>query len=507
MAHVFAADIAPWFRSGLMTGVPPVETDGRTDPGAEAGRACRPLVVDLDGTLIRTDMLIEAFMATLSRRPLDAIAGLAALREGKAALKARLAQAAPVDAAHLPFNEEVVSLVRSAKAGGRPVYLASAADRAHVDAVARHVGLFDGTFASDAKTNLSGEAKARALVAAFGQGGFDYVGDHAVDEPVWRAAHGVYLADARRQHLTRIRQWAPHAEAVGEREAGLADYVKPLRIHQWLKNILVLVPALAAHHLGSELLADTVGFVAFSLCASSVYIVNDLVDLAADRAHPRKRFRPIASGRIPLVHAAIMAPLLLLSAFVLALALPLKFSAVLAGYFVLTCLYSFDLKRRAIVDVVVLACLYGARLLAGSAASGIDLSPWLAAFAVFLFTCLALVKRCSEIRDRIAASKSDPPGRGYRLSDLPVLQSMAAASGYVSVLVLALYFNSDAVKQLYDHYNRLWVVCVLLIYWLSRTLLLTHRGEMHDDPVVFAATDRVSQLTALCCGAVVLVSI
>jgi len=280
------------------------------------------------------------------------------------------------------------------------------------------------------------------------------------------------------------------------------DYVQALRAHQWLKNILVFTPALAAHRFDDALVASILAFFSFSLSASSVYILNDLLDLRNDRAHPRKRLRPFAAGRIPIMYGVALFPALLLASLAIGFFLPKEFVLVLAGYFLLSCVYSLGLKRRMLVDVVVLACLYGSRVVAGSAATGVVLSPWLVAFAMFLFFSLALVKRCAELSDHLDRGKGDPMGRGYQLDDLPVLRSMATASGYVSVLVLALYINGDAVFTLYRHPDRLWLNCVLLLFWISRVIMITHRGGMDDDPLVFAASDRLSQLVLLSCAIV-----
>jgi 4-hydroxybenzoate polyprenyltransferase len=260
----------------------------------------------------------------------------------------------------------------------------------------------------------------------------------------------------------------------------------------------VFAPALAAHQ-PSALLSSLLAFISFSLCASSVYVLNDLFDLRYDRRHPRKRLRPFAAGKIRIVHGGALFPLLLLTSLVVALFLPMDFVVVLTAYFILTCAYSLDLKRRMLIDVVTLACLYGSRIVGGGAATGIPLSPWLVAFAIFLFFSLAIVKRCGELGDHLDKGQGDPAGRGYRLDDLPVLRSMAIASGYVSVLVLALYINGDLAGTLYRHPDRLWLNCILLLLWVSRMVMVTHRGRMRDDPLVFAATDRISQLVLLSC--------
>lgn len=475
-----------------------------------------PLVVDLDGTLLRTDLLVESFFALAGANLLAASKALFALRDGRAALKAKLADIADIDIGSLPLNADVVNFVATERGRGRPIYLASASDERYVRAVADHFELFDGSFGSTASLNLAGSSKAAVLIKAFGVGGFDYIGNSSIDESVWRVSREVIVANAHQRYVDSVRQWALTARDLGTRhghffaggrESQAASYLRALRVHQWLKNLLILVPAIAAHQFGAPLFNSMIAFVSFSLCASSVYILNDLVDLRSDRAHERKRHRPFASGAIPLVQGAFIAPALLVLSVGIGLFLPPKFLLILFGYYALTCSYSFWLKRKALVDVVSLACLYGTRLLAGGAASGLALSPWLAAFSIFLFFCLALVKRCAELGDRQESPGALVPGRGYRADDLPALMSMAASSGFVSVLVMALYLNSDAVRTMYSRPKDIWVICVFLMLWISRTLLLTHRGQMHDDPVVFAAKDRVSAFIAVACLFVLIISL
>jgi 4-hydroxybenzoate polyprenyltransferase len=276
--------------------------------------------------------------------------------------------------------------------------------------------------------------------------------------------------------------------------ARFAPYLGAVRPHQWLKNILVFTPALGAHAIDDRLLRSGMALVAFSLVASSGYLVNDLLDLANDRAHPRKRLRPLASGALSPSHGVVMIAMLLLGAATICLTLPAEFALILGAYFALALTYSLSIKRLMVADVVTLACLYGMRMLAGSAASGVSISPWLAGLAIFLFLSLALIKRVAELADQPRKGSGDLVGRGYRTADLPILQAMAVASGYVSVLVLALYLNGDSVTKLYFRPQFLWGLVVVLLYWVSRIFVKTARGEMHDDPVIFALTDRVSLL-------------
>jgi 4-hydroxybenzoate polyprenyltransferase/phosphoserine phosphatase len=461
----------------------------------------RPLVVDLDGTLIKSDLLIESFFTLLSARPLQALIALAALRHGKAALKARIAADCEIDAETLPFNPELLDYLQAEKSRGRQIYLASASDRILVERVAAAIGLFDGVFASDGATNLAGTAKALALIEAFGPGGFDYAGNARADFPVWHVAHEAIVVGAGGKFTAAVQRRYPGTRAFDARCLRLKDYLRALRVHQWLKNLLIVVPSVAAHRFGFENLTLLgLAFLSFSFCASSVYLLNDLLDLRNDRTHSTKRNRPLAAGRVPLIHGIVLAPALMALAVVLGLALPREFLAILVGYYLITMVYSLWLKRKVTIDVLTLACLYGVRLLAGSVALAVPLSPWLVAFSIFLFLSLAIIKRCTEVIDRIEKGKGDPAGRGYILRDLPMLEAMAAASAYVAVMVFSLYINSPAVLELYRAPVYLWLICLVLFYWLSRILLLTHRGEMHDDPVVFAATDGES----LICGALIM---
>lgn len=284
----------------------------------------------------------------------------------------------------------------------------------------------------------------------------------------------------------------------------LRNYIQALRIHQWLKNLLIFVPALAAHNL-SAYLSGITAFFSFSLCASGIYLINDLVDLPNDRQHPRKKNRPFASGKLPLSHGYLLSPLLFAVSACLASSLSLKFFAVLMSYCALSLTYVFHFKQKAILDVVVLTGLYGIRLFAGGEAMGVPISPWLMAFATFIFLSLALMKRYTEIIVHLQTDKN-LAGRGYILSDLPTLQNLSASSGYVAVMVFALYINSPIVGSLYSHPDWLWFICIVLIYWISRIQLIANRGDMHHDPVIFAATDRASQISALLIGLTLLAS-
>jgi 4-hydroxybenzoate polyprenyltransferase len=454
-----------------------------------------PLCVDLDGTLIRSDLLVESALGLLRRNPLYILTFLAWLLRGKAHLKREIAQRTSIDVAALPYEPRVLDWLR-AETGGRLRVLCTASDQKFADAVAAHVGGFDEVLASDGVRNLSGRNKAAMLGERFGERGFDYAGNEARDLHVWRRARRAIVVNAPHGLAERAGR-VSEVERVFERSAKpWRVWLRALRLHQWLKNLLVFLPLLTAHLMlaPEAVLHSTLAFFAFCLCASGVYLLNDLLDLDADRQHPRKRLRPFAAGTLPLQAGLIAAPALTLAAFALALSIAKPFAVALAGYYVLTLAYSFALKRVVMLDTVVLAGLYTIRIIAGTLALRVDLSFWLLAFSMFLFLSLAMIKRYTELRALLHNGDARSSGRGYAVDDLPLVQSLGAASGYLAVLVLALYINSTASEALYRHPVVLWLLCPLLLYWISRAWLIAHRGDMHDDPVVFAVSDRTSRL-------------
>jgi 4-hydroxybenzoate polyprenyltransferase/phosphoserine phosphatase len=451
------------------------------------------LVVDLDGTLVRSDMLYETFWAAFSKSWTTPLAAVAALAGGKAALKRRMADMAEVDAAALPYNEAVLLYVKSWRTGGGRTALVTASDQAVAQRIAEHLGLFDEVHGSYNGTNLKGETKAEFLAEKFGEGGFAYIGNDVADLPVWRRAAKAVVVDAPSGVVARVEEMKSDAEKLPPSVRSLGAYLKALRPHQWLKNLLVFLPMLAAH----DLSADTFGlsalaFLAFSMVASGVYVLNDLLDLGPDRAHPRKKNRPFASGVVPVAHGTLMAPALMVAGLALSLPAGMPFVVVLLAYMVLTTAYSLYFKRLIVIDICLLAGLYTIRIVAGGAATGIPLSVWLLAFSTFFFFSLAAVKRQAELVDGVNAGQVSARGRGYQVGDLQLVENMATASGYVSVLVMALYLNSPDVLNLYGHPQALWGICPVLLFWISRMVMVTHRGEMHDDPVVYAMRDRVS---------------
>lgn len=461
-----------------------------------------PLCVDCDGTLIKTDLLHEGLLLLVKQAPLSLLELPLWLLRGKAFVKQRVAEKVRFDWATLPYTPRVLELVREARAKRRIVVLATASPRAWGDAIAAHVGLFDRVVATDGEQNLSGPAKAASLADSYGVGGFDYIGNGRSDVAVWAQSRQAIVVSSSDSLLRAAREAAEVAEVVSVERAGPLAYIKMIRVHQWLKNLLVGVPLASAHLLGS---GESVGlavlaFFAFSLCASAVYLVNDLLDLDADRQHIRKRNRPLAAARIPVHYAALMAPVLLTASVAISLALPPAFLLVLTGYFAMTLAYSLRLKRQVVVDVILLAALYTTRIVAGAVAVGVTPSFWLLAFSMFLFLSLAIVKRYSEMRVTLEQSKQTAAGRGYAVGDLPVLLSLGVSAGMAAVLVLALYINDPDTRRLYPATVWLWFVPPLILYWVSRVWMKTHRGEIDDDPVVFAVRDWQSLLTVALAG-------
>ena len=461
----------------------------------------RPLVVDLDGTLLRSDLLIETAFAELSRRPLALLELVSALKQGKAALKHRLATTAVFDPAVLPYDEEVLRCIRQARAEGRPVYLASASHEVLVGAVADHLELFDGWFATDELTNCAGKVKAHKLVEAFGEKGFDYIGNDAADLHVWPHAAKALAIRAPARVGRALASSSDDVEHLTHERAGWRSWAKLMRVHQYAKNGLVFVPLITSQVFEfAAFMHVLVAAIAFSLCASSVYILNDLIDLQDDRGHRSKRHRPLANGSVPLSEAMLAIPVLLGISLALGAWVSLPFLGVLLGYFALTSAYTFLLKRKMIADVITLAGLYSVRVVGGAVALSVALSPWLLAFTMSWFLSLALIKRYVELQARREANLPDATSRDYRNDDIHMVGALAAAASFNAITLFVLYASSDAVIATYSRPELLWFVAPILAYWIGRALMVARRGEMHDDPVVFALKDRLSVATLAAAG-------
>jgi 4-hydroxybenzoate polyprenyltransferase/phosphoserine phosphatase len=484
-----------------------------------------PLCVDLDGTLVKSDTLVDTVLVLVRQDPMAVLRFPGWMAQGKAAFKRRVTLLAEIDVQHLPYNRPLLEDLRQKHAKGREIWLATGADTLLAERVAAHLRIFSGVLASDGQLNLTGNNKLAEFEARF-PGGFCYIGNARPDlalltcskEPMVANPHGALSAGLRAARVTPVRRFDDSVSPV-------RAWVKAIRLHQWAKNALIFIPLLLAHVRSAGPVAVTcMAFFSFGFAASATYIVNDLLDLEADRHHARKRRRPFAAGDLSPVAGALASALFFLASFATAMALPHVLTALsphfapqgpgpflewLGIYVFVTMSYSLRLKRMALVDVIVLSGLYTIRLLAGSAAAGVPISPWLAAFSIFFFLSLAFVKRFSELEAMREGTEAPEAaavkGRGYRVSDLEQVRSFGTASGCASVVVFALYIGLNAAaRDLYPHYARLWLLVPVLLLWLFRLWLLASRGDLHEDPVVYAITDRRSLLLgALVVGIVV----
>lgn len=450
-----------------------------------------PLAVDLDGTLIRTDMMWESLVRLLRQNPLAAFASLFALFHGRAQFKQKLAARVRVDPANVPYHVPFLDWLKAQKASGRKLILATASDINMAKPIAAHVGLFEDVMASDGKTNLRNAAKRRALTGRFGERGYDYAGNSPDDLGVWPGAHEAVVVNAPESLASRAAAVTRLGPTFLTKDSRLASLWRALRPHQWIKNLILFVPVLTAHQLKNQTTVAHAGlaFVAFCLAASAVYLLNDLLDLDADRHHPTKCRRPFASGDLPLQFGLVGSPLLLLAALGLSWCLSPGFALVTAIYFFLSTGYSWHLKLIALLDVLFLAGLYTLRLVAGHVATGIAWSQWLLAFSMFIFLSLALMKRFQEIQSVRELSGHQLRGRGYTAQHHSAVVVLGIISGLAAVIVLGLYVNSAKVVELYAHPRLLLLACPLLLAWICRFWWLTYRGKMHDDPTAFAFKD------------------
>lgn len=454
------------------------------------------LVVDLDGTLIRTDMLHESALRVLRDSPLHLLRVPYWLSQGKAVLKRHLADRPDFNPSSLPYNHDLLGWLRMQRSHGRKLILCTASDRFIANAIAEYLGIFDEVMASDGVTNLAGKYKAEALERRFGRSGFDYAGNSRKDLEVWPLARRAVIVNASESLVKKVGACCEVEKIFLAPTFGFADFCRMIRLHQWLKNLLLLVPLFAAHQLtnGSAWMALVISFFSLSLCASSIYIANDLLDLESDRQHPRKCHRPFASGLAPAWGGVVLALILLLSSLALAWHMGDSFLSWLSLYFLLASAYSFGLKRLILLDCMTLAVLYTLRIVLGAVAAKVMLSFWLLAFSVFLFFSLAFVKRYAELQLQLLSGKQKTHGRGYSTSDAPLVQMLGITSGYAAVLVLALYLNSETIVRLYRAPEFIWGALPAMLFWVSWMWLKAHRGEMHDDPLVFFSKDKASLL-------------
>jgi 4-hydroxybenzoate polyprenyltransferase len=478
-----------------------VTAEAAVDP---AGAVC----VDLDGTLIRSDLLWESLAQLAREWPADALLRAPGwLTGGKAAFKAALASRVQPDPRTLPYRPEVLAYLEEAKRDGRRLVLASASNVALTELVSEHLGLFDDVIASDSEHNISGKRKLQAIHDRLGDAPFEYLGNASVDLAVWAGAERVTLVAPTRGASRGVAALGRPSETLAPSDPILRPMLRALRPNQWAKNALLFVPLLLAHELSSlsRLLDVVISFVCFCAVASAGYVLNDLLDIEADRLHRTKRNRPIASGALPIPAAVAMMAALVIGAFASStVLLSPDCVLMLAAYLALTLSYSFYFKQRLLLDVLVLAGLYTHRVLTGGVAADVPVSPWLLAFSTFFFLSLALVKRYVELLEAQQQEKESLRRRAYQVGDLSIVETMGLSAAYISVLVLCLFVSSDDVTTLYRTPEILWLMCPVMLYWISRIWLLARRGDLHEDPVLFATTDASSYLAGALIFAVVL---
>jgi 4-hydroxybenzoate polyprenyltransferase len=460
-------------------------------------------VSDLDGTLIKTDLLYEALLILIKKNFFYVFLLPLWFLSGKAKLKQQIFSRIEIDPDSLIYNEELIEYLKEKKSKGNKLVLATASPLSAAKKVADYLNLFDEVYGSNENMNLRSDNKAKLLVEKYGEKGFIYAGDSDADLAVWDNSEAAITVNKNINSKYKIEK-----EFNTKNRSYPKSIIKQIRVYQWVKNVLLFLPALMAHSLDFSIYQDLIfAFLSFSITASSVYVLNDLLDLASDRKHPRKRKRPFASGDIPILHGIAMFPALIIAGFGIAfIFLPLEFVVSLTIYYIITTLYSFKLKKLPLVDVLTLASLYTIRIISGGKAADIEISPWLLAFSMFIFMSLAFLKRYTELLVMISQNKEKASGRGYQTGDSNLIMAFGAASGMMSVLVFALYTNSAQVKALYTNTELLLLINVFLVYWITRIWLMAHRGKMTDDPIVFTGKDKNSWVIGILIAAITLLA-
>ncbi|MEM7747063.1 MAG: UbiA family prenyltransferase [Pseudomonadota bacterium] len=465
-----------------------------------------PIFVDLDGTLARTDVAQELFIRYF-KQPTRPFEFLTALLSGPSHIKRILAETQDFSAETLPYNETILNYLRTEKRKGRRVYLASATDKLIAEKIADHLQLFDGVIASSPGENLKGSAKLDRIREQAAGEAFEYIGDSDADIPIWDSATQCGFVNTKGKaasFATKVRNVSVSVADLPSRPRAVFKAIRP---HQWAKNFLIFAPLLFSHSYTdpSQVMATVLAFLAFSACASAIYIVNDLFDVEADRVHHKKKFRPFAAGTLQPIDGALVAGVLITGALIASASLlPFSFLLVLLAYIATTTLYSTVLKHYSTIDVITLTCLYTVRLIAGAAAISVELSPWLLNFSLFFFLSLAYMKRYIELKAVEPGQKLN--GRNYSSDEVDIIAASGLVCGGLSILTLSLYLNSEYVKSTYSSPTLLWLICPLLLFWVFRCWLWARRGKIDDDPVVFALRDRISLTTAVITGSLIIAS-
>lgn len=462
------------------------------------------LVVDLDGTLVKTDTLIEMILLFLRQSPSKFLWVFIWIFQGRSRLKYELSIRVPLDPRTLPYNHEVLDYIKSRMEKGSQVVLATGATELVARSISNHLNIFKDVLSSSIDLNLTGAKKRDALISRYGKGKFDYIGNDSADINVWLASNRIILVNASTSTKKRILKKAqlinlmPVEILSNYQVLNFKAWIRALRLHQWSKNLLIFIPLILSHNLlnADMLLSSIKAFLAFGLCASATYVINDLLDLKDDRIHPTKFIRPFARGDIKITHGIFSIIALAFLSALLATTVNANFSYMLLIYAVFTLSYSIWIKRIVLLDVFMLAILYTLRIFSGSVAINISESLWLLSFSIFIFLSLALIKRYSELRRAVDIGKMTVNGRDYKHDDLPLLVSMGISSGSIAPLILLIYINNGPSGILYADPHVLWVIALIILFWIARVWLLALRNQVNDDPVIFALNDKVSIICA-----------
>lgn len=469
-----------------------------------------PLVVDLDGTLIYTDLFHEGIISLLKKNLLFLFICFAWLFKGRVYLKNKIFANIQISYKLLPYNIELLEFLKTESEKGRKIVLATASLKSQANEIGELYPIFEEIYGTDNSINLKGSNKEELLVKQFGKGKFDYIGNSQSDLKIFASCRYSYLVNPSNLLLKKTKKISVLKNVWKHNKESWITYIKAIRAYQWVKNLLIFVPLITSHSFNSLnlIIQDLKAFVSFSMIASAGYLINDLLDLNSDRSHPTKRYRPLASGELRIVSATILLFIFLTGGFYIASGIGLLFVAILLLYFITSITYSLFIKRIALYDVFVLALLYSLRIFAGGVVIDVSLSFWLIAFSTFIFLSLAFIKRYSEliqIDNNESSLKSR--GRQYSLVDLNLLQIMGIVSGFMSAIVFSLYINSSEVVKLYKNPNLLWGMSLLFLFWISRMWLITVRGNMTDDPIIFAIKDKTSYFIFLLLGLIIAMAI
>lgn len=458
-----------------------------------------PLCVDLDGTLIKSDALFESVIQLIKYNPLLIFILPFWLMKGKPNLKEEINKRIDFNASALPYNYELIEYIKEQKVNGRKVILATASHISIAEKVANHLAIFDEVFATKEGYNLKSAKKASILSKEFGNGQYVYAGDAKADYNVWNEAAGAIVVSNNNSFIDTVQKKYNVEKAFYQKVNLFNKIIKQIRVYQWIKNILLFLPIILAHSLSNinELTNVIIGFFSFSISASFVYVLNDLLDLESDRSHPRKKNRPLASGDLPIQIGIALVPILFVIGVGLSFLLSFKFQIILISYIIITTAYSFNLKKIPILDIIVLAILFTSRIVAGAFAANVYLSMWILAFSMFFFMNLAVLKRYTELLVMKKKKEIEAKGRGYTVEDMGLLLSIGPAAGFLSVLVFVLYINSNQATELYSEPLVLWLISPIFLYWISRIWHLSVRGMMTDDPIVFTGKDKVSYIVGI----------